>query len=175
MLPIPGIAHWTEASSRLLMSIFVMVACLLTVLIIVVGFERIGGYIPCALCLQQREPYYVGLAVLVTGAGLGFIAGAPCVWRGTLALVGLLMVYSLVTAFFHAGVEWSWWAGPAACGSGGATATDAANLLGDLDAVRPPSCDEAALRVLGLSFAGWNVVISAILAFAAFRFAGQRD
>lgn len=175
MLPIPGLAHWTEASSRLLVSILIMVAALLLVLATVAGFERIGGYVPCALCLHQREPYYVGLAVLVSGAGLGFIAGAPCVYRGALIVTALLMVYGLVTALFHAGVEWQWWAGPAECGAGGATATDAANLLGDLDAVRPPSCDEATLRVLGLSFAGWNVIASAILAFAALRFARARD
>jgi len=27
------------------------------------AFEHIGGYIPCALCLQQRTPYYVGIPV----------------------------------------------------------------------------------------------------------------
>ena len=27
------------------------------------GFELIGGFIPCKLCLQERIPYYVGLPV----------------------------------------------------------------------------------------------------------------
>ena len=27
------------------------------------GFEHIGGYIPCALCLMQRTPYYIGVPV----------------------------------------------------------------------------------------------------------------
>ena len=33
----------------------------------------------------------------------------------------------------------------------------------------PPSCDKAALRVLGLSFAGWNAIASLILGVIAFR------
>jgi len=48
------------------------------------------------------------------------------------------------------------------------------DLLSSLDAVRPPSCGEAALRVLGLSMAGWNVIAAAILAFAALRTALRR-
>ena len=33
----------------------------------------------------------------------------------------------------------------------------------------PPSCDEAAGRFLGLSFAGWNVLASAALAAIGYR------
>ena len=40
------------------------------------GFEHIGGYIPCALCLLQRIPYYVSLPVgLVAIAASAF--GTP--------------------------------------------------------------------------------------------------
>ena len=38
-----------------------------------------------------------------------------------------------------------------------------------IDAIRPPSCDEAAGRFLGLSFAGWNAVASALFAAVALR------
>src|SRR4051812_16310964 len=27
------------------------------------GFEHVGGYLPCHLCLMQRTPYYVGVPV----------------------------------------------------------------------------------------------------------------
>ena len=52
--------------------------------------------------------------------------------------------------------------------------TNAGDLLGDINAKTPPACDAAALRVLGLSFAGWNVVASVILAAIAFRAAFKR-
>ena len=45
----------------------------------------------------------------------------------------------------------------------------AKNLLDQLSFSKPPACDEAAGRFLGLSFAGWNVIVSAIIAFLAFR------
>ena len=45
----------------------------------------------------------------------------------------------------------------------------AGGVLDAIDAFVPPSCDKAALRILGLSFAGWNAVASFVLALVAFR------
>jgi len=28
------------------------------------GFQYLGGYIPCHLCLEQRTPYYVGVPLI---------------------------------------------------------------------------------------------------------------
>ena len=47
-------------------------------------------------------------------------------------------------------------------------------VLDALDKFVPPSCDKAALRILGLSMAGWNAVASLILAAVAFRGALSR-
>lgn len=133
------------------------------------GFEHIGGYIPCALCLLQRIPYYVSLPVgLVAIAASAF--GAPS-WlsRTLLIILGLIMIISAGLGVYHAGVEWHFWEGPAGCsGNLSSSTTNAANLLDDLNAIKPPSCSEASLRILGLSFAGWNVIASAFLAALAF-------
>ncbi len=129
------------------------------------GFEHIGGYIPCKLCLQQREPYYAAIPLLAIAA-LGALRGwPPYVSRGLLIVGGLLMTYGLALAVFHSGVEWAWWPGPADC-TAAATApqSSAGNLLSAIDEIVPPSCDKAAGRFLGLSFAGWNVLASAFLA-----------
>ena len=29
------------------------------------GFQHIGGYIPCKLCYEQRIPYYVGAPLML--------------------------------------------------------------------------------------------------------------
>ena len=131
------------------------------------AFEHIGGYIPCALCLLQRDPYYygipVGIAAIITSA-----LGLPSwITRALLVVIGLLMLVGAGMGVFHSGVEWGFWEGPATCG-GGEMTTNAGSLLEDLDAVHGPSCTQAALRVLGLSFAGWNVIASLILAGIAF-------
>lgn len=143
---------------------------MIAVIAAVLAFEHIGGYIPCKLCLGQREPYYAAIPVAAIGLVAAWFRLPACLTRGALIIAGLLMVYATVLGIHHAGVEWAWWEGPADCGAvdGGLT-TDAGSLLDSLSATRPPSCNEAAGRFLGLSFAGWNVVVSFVLAAIALR------
>lgn len=138
------------------------------------AFEHIGGYIPCALCLEQRVPYYVGAPLMLVAAIISKAGGPSWAVRGLLAVGGLLMLYGLYLGIYHSGVEWHWWEGPASCAtSADAVTKDVGSLLGELSSKKPPSCDAAALRVLGLSFAGWNVLASAALAAIALRSAAK--
>ncbi|HEV2506096.1 MAG TPA: disulfide bond formation protein B [Mesorhizobium sp.] len=139
------------------------------------AFQYIGGYIPCKLCYEQRIPYYVG-APLMLLAVLAAVFKLP-VWitRALLIVGGLLMVYGLYLGVFHSGVEWGWWPGPTDCTNvAGPVDTGGNGVLDALDKFVPPSCDKAALRILGLSLAGWNAIASVILAAVAFRGAFKR-
>lgn len=134
------------------------------------GFEHLGGYIPCALCLAQRTPYYIGVPVMALAALNAFLGGPAVITRSLFLVGGGLMIWGGAMGVYHAGVEWHFWPGPASCATAAqAVTTDAGSLLSDLNAKKPPSCDTAALRVLGLSFAGWNVIASAVLAVIALR------
>ena len=134
------------------------------------GFEHIGGYIPCALCLLQRQPYYYGIPLAILAAVNARFGGPAWVTKLLVAMVAILMVVGAGMGVYHSGVEWHFWEGPATCAtSANGVTQDAVNLLNDLNAVKGPSCTEAALRVLGLSFAGWNVIASLILAAIAIR------
>ena len=140
------------------------------------AFQHIGGYLPCKLCYEQRIPYYVG-APLMLLAFLASLLRAPA-WavRGVLAIGGLLMLYGLYLAVYHSGVEWAWWPGPTDCTDvAGPVDTGGNGVLDALDKFVPPSCDKAALRILGLSMAGWNAIASLILAIVALRGAFARD
>jgi disulfide bond formation protein DsbB len=163
----------TGSSPHLKTAIFLLLAMIVTVGS-ALGFQYIGGYLPCKLCLEQRYPYYAGIplmALAVASAGLKWPAGLT---RLLLALGGILMLIGLWLAIFHAGVEWKFWPGPTDCTAVSMSiTTDAGNLLKDLNAIHPPACDTAALRVLGLSFAGWNAIASLILVIVAFRGAKQ--
>jgi disulfide bond formation protein DsbB len=131
-------------------------------------FQYVGGYMPCKLCLEQRTPYYLGAPLMLLAALTA--NGNRQIARWLLAIGGLLMLYGLTIAVFHAGVEWSWWAGPTDCTAVATNGTtDAGTLLDDLNAIHPPSCDKAAIRILGLSMAGWNVPASLVLMLVAFR------
>ncbi|WP_417769325.1 disulfide bond formation protein B [Stappia sp.] len=135
------------------------------------GFQLIGGYVPCKLCLEQRIPYYVGLplAVLALALMLGGAAGSVRRTAAMLLLlaVGAVFAYGAALGIYQAGAEWGFWAGPSDCGGGTAAPGSAANMLNALRSTRVVSCTEASWRMFGLSFAGWNAVISAGLALLA--------
>jgi len=133
------------------------------------GFQYIGGYTPCELCLLQRQPYYYGIPVAILAA-LSALLRLP-IWltRALLAIAGILMVVGGGIGVYHAGVEWNFWEGPSSC-TGPAfdnSAPASGGVLSSLNKVHGPSCSVAALRILGLSMAGWNVIASAILAAIA--------
>jgi disulfide bond formation protein DsbB len=142
--------------------LFAAVAAILAAL----GFQYIGGYAPCPLCLQQRYAYYAGvpllfLALVLTAADRRALAAVLflAVAAGFLANAGL--------GVYHSGVEWKFWAGPDTCGTAQGLSTSAGGLLENIEKTRVVRCDEAAWRFLGLSFAGWNVLISLALAAGA--------
>jgi disulfide bond formation protein DsbB len=127
-------------------------------------FEHAFGYVPCKLCLIQRNPYYIA-------SPLGLVAALlPPRWmRAGLWLLALIFIVSAGLGAYHSGVEWGFFAGPSDCGGGsGAGAGNVGDFLNQLQSTRVVSCTEAAWRFLGLSLAGWNVLISlALAAFAA--------
>ncbi|KAB0269168.1 disulfide bond formation protein B [Microvirga brassicacearum] len=131
-------------------------------------FQHVWGYQPCKLCLQQRYPYYLGIPLALAGALL------PRQWtRAGLYLMVLLFVASAALGAYHAGVEWGLWLGPSDCGGNVSTGPgNVGDLMSQLNSIRVVSCTEAAWRFLGLSLAGWNVLISlgiAGLAWSAAR------
>ena len=92
------------------------------------------------------------------------------------AVIEQTQVYSWDGAYlgiYHAGAEWGWWLGPADCGGNAPAVADVDDLLGQLDNIRVVSCTAASWRLLGLSFAGWNAVVSiflvAVAMWGAFR------
>lgn len=118
------------------------------------------GLAPCPLCLQQRWPYYltIPLAVLVAVAAR---RGAPRrVLVGGLLVIALVLLWGAGLGVYHAGVEWHWWPGPQDCAGVGFTGGGAGGLLQQMQNARVVRCDEAAWRFLGLSLAGWNVLIA---------------
>lgn len=129
------------------------------------AFETFGGYAPCVLCLRQREVYWVIAAVAAVFMVLVRLPGGQR-WRAaTCAVLALGFLAGAGVAAYHAGAEWKFWPGPAACatsGGGAVTTADLANLMGGAK-VRPPACDEAPWVFAGLSMAGWNVLISLLL------------
>jgi disulfide bond formation protein DsbB len=128
---------------------------------------------PCPLCLEQRYAYYgaIPLALLLAlAAGRGL---APLWLRAGLIVVALAMLGNAGLGVYHAGVEWGFWKGPTGCSGQAVNFGNAGSLLDQLDKVKVVRCDEVQWRFLGLSLAGYNVLISlgmaAIAGFGALR------
>ncbi len=141
------------------------------------GFELIGKYQPCALCLDERVPYYIGVPIALVAVFAAF-AGADRISRLLLLVLAALFVWSAYKGVYHAGVEWKFWEGPTTCGvTATADRPPGTTLLEQLN-FHPPSCTEATWRFpnaeWGLSFAGWNAAISAFLVVVALAGATMR-
>ncbi len=126
------------------------------------GFE-LAGFVPCKLCLMQRLPYYIAAPLAAAAYGAERLAAPRRVAR--LMLLGLagLFLYGGAVGFYQAGAEWAFWPGPTDCGAtrGANIPASAGDLMSSLSKVKIVDCTKAQIRILGLSFAGWNVLVSA--------------
>ncbi len=69
-------------------------------------FQHGLGYVPCKLCLTERQPYYLALPLLAAALLLPRrLAG------GLLALVAVILLVGAGLGAYHAGAEWA--SGPA--------------------------------------------------------------
>lgn len=131
-------------------------------------FQLILHIMPCPLCLEQRYGYYViiPLAALVAlGAGRGGVPRALLL--AGLVVIALVALGNSAFGVYHSGVEWKLWQGPTDCTGPIGNLGSAGNLLQRLDTVKVIRCDEVQFRFLGLSLAGYNAIISLLMAAIA--------
>ena len=125
-------------------------------------FQLVIGLVPCPMCFNQRWPYYIGLPIVLIA--LWMIKNSNRnIALVCIAAAAVLFFGNGVYAAYHSGVEWRLWAGPAGCSGGQDLSASVGNLLADLKTAKVVSCVDAAWRFLGLSLAGYNVIISTVL------------
>ena len=130
-------------------------------------FQLVLEILPCPLCLEQRYAYYfaVPFGVLVAFAAA---KGAPRPWLAVgLAILALAALGNAGLGAYHSGVEWGFWQGPTDCSGPIVDFGNAGSLLDRLDKVKVIRCDEVQWRFLGVSLAGYNVLISLLMAAIA--------
>ena len=130
-------------------------------------FQYVMGLRPCPLCLEQRIAFYVSIPLAVVVAVAAGRDGPRGRAAAGLGVIALAMLFNSGLALFHAGVEWKWWPGPQECSGPLTDLTAGGDLLSSLTNLTIVRCDEAAWRFLGLSLAGYNVLISLALAAVA--------
>jgi disulfide bond formation protein DsbB len=130
-------------------------------------FQLVLEILPCPLCLEQRYAYYF----VVPFAGLVALAAARGAPRGVvlagLAILWLTALGSAAFGTYHAGVEWGFWQGPTDCTGPMPNFGKAGSLFDQLDKVKVIRCDQVQFRFLGISLAGYNALISLLMAAIA--------
>lgn len=116
------------------------------------------GLYPCEMCWWQRWPHFAALPL----AALAFVLPQR---RPLVALAALAILVSGLIGAYHAGVEWHWWEGLTTCSTTAAAGGNPLDAIMNAPIVR---CDVAQWRLLGISLAGWNFVISTTAALAIF-------
>jgi disulfide bond formation protein DsbB len=131
------------------------------------AFQYLGGIAPCPLCIDQRWAHGIAIALGV------LVLVWPRRWLAFLAGVAVLAGAGI--AAWHAGIEQGLWAGPATCTAPDPGAVTSGELLDRILETPVVLCDQIAWSWLGVSMAGWNAILSLVLAFLWFRAAATRS
>ena len=119
------------------------------------AFQHLGGMAPCKLCIWQRWPHVIAIAL---GMLALFVPGRLLPLAGAAAAAATAGI-----GFYHTGVERGLWEGPTSCTSSGTSGISADDLFDQIMAAPLVRCDEVPWEMLGLSMASWNAVIASVL------------
>jgi len=130
-------------------------------------FQYVLGYLPCHLCLEQRIPYYIIIPLSLLVALAARMSMPRAVVAAGLAILGLAALSGAALGTYHAGIEWGFWPGPSDCTGTLWDLKSGGTIFDQLDSIRVVPCDKAAWRFLGVSLAGYNTLISLVMAGCA--------
>ena len=128
--------------------------------------ERWLGLVPCALCLWERWPYRVAIALgLLTLALPRRVSSAIRRWMLAAAMIAVLAGAALAAT--HVGVEQGWWPSPLPeCAAPSLGGGSIAERLAHMPATVSKPCDAPTFLVPGLpvSMAAMNLLLALALA-----------
>ena len=127
------------------------------VLISAFVIEYMLGHQPCKLCLYERIPYILSILLIIK------ILFFKKYEKITLFILFLIFIASAVLAFYHFGIEQGFFSESFVCKIGDLSgALSKEQLLEQLNK-NSISCKDVSFRVLGLSLATINAILSIIL------------
>ena len=115
------------------------------------------GVEPCQLCFYQRIPYFLAIPLIVK---IFFFKKYEKI---TLFILFLIFIASAVLAFYHFGIEQGFFSESFVCKVGDLSGTLSKEQLLEQLNKNSISCKDVSFRVLGLSLATINTILSIIL------------
>ena len=120
--------------------------------------EYFHGALPCDLCITQRWFH----AMIISYCLLSIFILDKFLNAKTFLLIGLAFTWlaSSIAGLYHFGIEMNYWKGPDDCSSNIDFSKDTLTFLLNKS---PIKCDEVMFKILGLSLAGWNALLSFLM------------
>lgn len=132
------------------------------------AFQHLGGLQPCEMCLWQRW----GLLAVLAPALIALVW--PGARRPLLALAALAALATAGVALWHMGVERQWWPSPTPCAAPPGLADGPGGFAGSILGAAIVRCDAVPWSLAGLSMAGWNMILSFLIAGASLAWLSAR-
>ena len=127
-------------------------------LVIAYYIQYVLGHKPCNLCLIERIPY---ISAVILVSLIFIIKKFEKVIAGT---VMLFFIFGAVISFYHVGIEQGFFSESLVCDLGSANESlSKEDLLKQLENKTVVSCKDVTFRLLGLSLATINTIISILL------------
>ena len=124
--------------------------------------EYILQYEPCKLCIYQRIPYIFGIAICL----IGFYYSTS---DKILILIIIVFILSAIISGYHFGIENNFFEEYSSCTNNSLDLSDKKKLLESLNKNMPISCKDATFKVLGLSLAAINTLLSILIVVISVR------
>ena len=119
--------------------------------------QYVLGHKPCNLCLIERIPYFAAVILI----SLIFIINK---FEKLISIIILLFfTFAVLVSFYHFGIEQGFFSESLVCELGNTNQLSKENLLKQLENSTIVSCKDVTFRVLGLSLATINTIISILL------------
>jgi disulfide bond formation protein DsbB len=145
----PSIKNKFTLNIVLIFSIFALISAYF--------IQHILGHQPCNLCLIERIPYLAAIILI----SLIFILNKY--ERLISLIVSLFFIFGSIVSFYHFGIEQGFFSESLVCDlSNSNKATSAQDLLKQLEN-KGISCKNVTFKILGLSLATFNTIISIII------------
>ena len=132
-----------------------------SVLASAISFEFFFDLAPCKLCIWQRWPHVIIIAITILGLSI-----LNKTW--ILLLISLSAIVTGIIGFYHTGIEQGWWSGPLGCSNQFESETDISTLTTLLLETPVVKCDEIVWSLFNISMAGWNSLVSFFIAIFSF-------
>ena len=137
----------------LIIVFFIILLSIISTLII----EHVLGHQPCSLCLYERIPYFLSALLIIK---IFFFKKYEKI---TLLILFLVFISSSLLAFYHFGIEQGFFNESFVCNvENQSKILSKGQLLKELNQ-NVVSCKDVTFRILGLSLAAINTILSIVL------------